>query len=88
MAPKVGLFDRDPTVLMDELDGERRRLFRMSGELERDRCLVENDIAVDDRCGDESLESGSDESFGGRGNRFDGFEKRSVIDGRETESVL
>jgi hypothetical protein len=50
--------------------------------------VVENDIAVDDRCGDESLESGSDESFGGRGNRFDGFERRSVIDGWETESVL
>jgi hypothetical protein len=50
--------------------------------------VVEKEIAVDDRWGDESRENGIDESFGGRVNRFDGFEKRSVIDGRETESVL
>ena len=50
--------------------------------------VVEKEIAVDDRVGDESRENGIDESYGGRVNRFDGFEKRSVIDGWETESVL
>ncbi len=50
--------------------------------------VVENEIAGDDRCGDESRENGIDESFGGRVNRFDGFEKRSVVDGWETENVL
>ncbi len=50
--------------------------------------VVENEIAVDGRCGDESRENGIDESFGCRVNRFDGFEKRSVIDGWKAENVL
>ena len=50
--------------------------------------VVENEIAVDDRCGDESRENEIDGSFGGRVKRFDGFEKRSVIDGWKAENVL
>ncbi len=52
--------------------------------------VVENEIAGDGRFSDESRENGIDESFefGGRVNRFDGFEKRSVIDGWETENAL
>ncbi len=45
LAPKVGLFDREPAVLMDELDGERRSWLRRLGERERDR------RGERDRCG-------------------------------------